>query len=129
MPCPVCWKREVSTPTSVSCTRFAPGVRVWRFDLLEELRHSVVDRFVLRACNLRQLRPEHFETDAERGGVRLTRDGLRTFFRAWEAFMDAPLAGVGDDIAPEDILRRQADRLAAHVRGHEPYRPLLLGQS
>ena len=77
-------------------------------DLLEELRHPVVDRFVLRACNLRQLRPGHFEADQERGGVRLTRDGLRTFFRAWEAFMDAPLPGVEEDICPEDLLRRQA---------------------
>ncbi len=96
-------------------------------DLLEEMRHPVVDRFVLRVCNLRQLRSEHFETDAERGGVRLTRDGLRTFFRAWEAFMDAPLAGVGQEITPEDLLRRQADRLADHVRGREFYCPLLLG--
>ncbi len=95
-------------------------------DMLEELRHPVVDRFVLRVCNLRQLRPGHFESDPERGGVRLTRDGLRTFFRAWEAFMDAPLPGIEADVPPEDLLRRQADRLVAHVRGHEPYRPLLL---
>ena len=98
-------------------------------DLLEELRHPVVDRFVLRVCNLRQLRPGHFGSDPERGGVRLTRDGLRTFFRAWEAFMDAPLPGTREKIPPEDLLRRQADRLAAHVRGHEPYRPLLLHHS
>ncbi len=98
-------------------------------DLLEEMRHPIVDRFVLRVCNLRQLRPEHFESDLERGGVRLTRNGLRTFFRAWEAFMDAPLPGLAEDIPPEDLLRRQADRLAAHVRGHEPYRPLLLRHS
>lgn len=98
-------------------------------DLLEELRHPVVDRFVLRACNLRQLRPGHFEADQERGGVRLTRDGLRTFFRAWEAFMDAPLPGVEEDICPEDLLRRQADRLAGHVRGHELYQPVLLRHS
>ncbi len=96
-------------------------------DLLEELRHPVVDRFVLRVCNLRQLRPEHFETDTERGGVRLTREGMRIFFRTWEAFMDAPLPGIGEELSPEDLLRRQADRLAAHVRGRELYRPLLLG--
>ncbi len=95
-------------------------------DLLEELRHPVVDRFVLRTCNLRRLRPGHFEADQERGGVRLTREGLRTFFRAWEAFMDAPLPGIEEDICPEDLIRRQADRLAGHVRGHEPYRPVLL---
>jgi len=95
-------------------------------DLLEELRHPVVDRFVLRACNLRQLRPSHFESDLKRGGVRLTTTGLRVFFRAWEAFMDAPLPGISGNISPENLLRRQADRLADHVRGRQPYQPLLL---
>ena len=95
-------------------------------DLLEELRHPVVDRFVLRVCNLRQLRPEHFQTNPGRGGVCLTRQGMRIFFRAWEAFMDTPLPGIGDEIPPEELLRCQVDRLAAHVRGRDPYRPLIL---
>ena len=95
-------------------------------DLLEELRHPVVDRFVLRVCNRGQLSPEHFETDTERGGVHLTREGMRIFFRTWEAFMDAPLPGIGEEMAPEEVLRRQVARLAAHVRGQTPYQPLLL---
>ena len=95
-------------------------------DLLEELRHPVVDRFVLRVCNRGQLRPEHFETDTERGGVRLTREGMRIFFRTWEAFMDAPLPGIGEEMSPEEVLRRQVERLAAHVRDQTPYQPLLL---
>lgn len=95
-------------------------------DLLEELRHPVVDRFVLRICNLRQLRPEHFEADPVSAGVRLKRDGMRTFFRLWAEFMRRPLAGVEEEMSPEELLRRQADRLADHVRGRERYRPLLL---
>ncbi len=98
-------------------------------DLLEELRHAVVDRFVLRVCNLRRLRPEHFQEDPERGGVRLTRQGMRIFFRAWEAFMDGPLPGIREEIPAEELLRRQADRLAGHVRGRVPYRPLVLHHS
>ena len=98
-------------------------------DLLEELRHPVVDRFVLRVCNLRRLRPEHFQADHGSGGVRLTRQGMRIFFRTWEAFMDAPLAGITEDLPPEELLRRQADRLAKHVRGRESYRPLVLRHS
>ena len=98
-------------------------------DLLEELRHPVVDRFVLRVCNLRQLRPEHFRADHGSGGVRLTRQGMRIFFRAWEAFMDSPLPGISGNHPPEDLLRRQADRLAGHVRGRTPYRPLVLRRS
>lgn len=109
---------------------FMHGVRSGRpslaLDLLEELRHPVVDRFVLRVCNRRQLRPEHFQTDPERGGVRLTRQGMQIFFRAWEAFMDSPLPGIDEGVSPEDFLRRQTDCLAGHVRGRSFYRPLTL---
>lgn len=95
-------------------------------DLMEELRHPVVDRFVLRVCNLRRIRPGHFENDPERGGVRLTREGLKKFFAAWEAFMDAPLAGLREDVSAEAAIRRQVDRLASHVRRRDAYSPLLL---
>ena len=95
-------------------------------DLVEELRHPVVDRFVLRACNLRQLRHEHFEEDSVRGGIRLTKEGLKTFFTSWTAYVQAPLAGLEDEISMEGVLRRQVDRLASHVRGSEDYTPLLL---
>ncbi len=96
-------------------------------DLTEEFRHSVVDRFALRVFNRRQLRPEHFEADESRGGVKLTREGMRSFFRAWEEFMDKPLPGLADDISPEALMRRQADRLAAHIRGREEYLPVFPG--
>ncbi len=93
-------------------------------DLTEELRHPVVDRFVLRVCNRRELTPIDFRVDPDRGGVRLTRDGLRTFFRLWEAFMDRPLPGLRERISPEELMRRQADRLARHVRGRKQYVPI-----
>ncbi len=95
-------------------------------DLMEELRHPVVDRFVLRLCNRRQLTPEHFEADTGRGGVRLTRTGIKRFFREWERYLDRPMAGVKPAITVEKAITRQVDRLAAHVRGTAPYQPLLL---
>ena len=98
-------------------------------DMIEEFRQPIVDRFVLRVCNRRQLRPEHFQDDTERGGVRLTRKGMRIFFGAWEAFMDTPLPGIDETIPAEELLRRQANRLAGHVRGRAEYAPVLLGHS
>lgn len=96
-------------------------------DLLEELRYPVVDRFVLRACNRRELRPEHFERDERRaGGVRLTRDGARLFFTAWERHLRSPLPGAPDTIAPQGILTQQASLLTAHIRHGESYTPFLL---
>ena len=66
-------------------------------------------------------------TEEQDERVRLTRAGMRIFFRTWEAFMDAPLPGIGEEMSPEDVLRRQVERLADHVRGRAPYQPLLLG--
>ena len=95
-------------------------------DLLEELRCPVVDRFVIRSCNRRQLRPEHFKADEERGGVRLTRPGLRKFFRIWEAYLDGPLPGDRSGLSIEELMRQQVNRLAAHIRNHEDYDPLTI---
>ena len=79
---------------------------------------------MLRACNRRELRPDHFRADADRGGVRLTRDGMQIFFRLWEAFMDRPLPGLKERLSPEELMQRQADRLAAHVRSRAQYAPV-----
>lgn len=97
-------------------------------DLLEELRAAVVDRFILRMCNRKQLRLEHFEDDIKRGGVRLTRNGLRKFFREWEAFMDKPMPGLKSVEPVESIIRHQINRLAAHLRGQCRYRSIRLGE-
>lgn len=95
-------------------------------DLMEELRHPVVDRFVLRLCNRRQLTPEHFVSDEKRGGVRLVRKGLRRFFQEWERYLNRPMAGIDADLTVEKAVMQQVDRLAAHVRGTVSYQPLLL---
>ncbi len=98
-------------------------------DLLEEFRPAVVDRFVLRMCNRRQLRLEHFENDIKRGGIRLTRSGLRKFFREWEAFMDKPLPGLKSKEPLESIIRNQVNRLATHFRGRCQYKSIRLGEA
>ena len=95
-------------------------------DMAEEFRHPAVDRLVLRLCNRKQMRLDCFETDPARPGVRLTRDGLKRFFREWEASLDAPMAGLADKTTVERALTRQVDGLAAHLRGQDTYRPLLL---
>jgi CRISPR-associated protein Cas1 len=105
-----------------------PGRPSLALDLVEELRHPLVDRFVLRGCNLRVFRPEHFEADVERpGGVRLTRAGWKLFLARWEEHLLRPLRdAAGEELAVGPLLARQADRLAADVRGgpaYEPFRP------
>ena len=93
-------------------------------DLLEEWRAPVVERFVLRVCNLRSIRPEHFEQSEDEEGVRFSREGLKVFFVEWEKFLDRPIRGsAGPDLALEDALRRQVDLFASAVRTGEPYVP------
>ena len=95
-------------------------------DLIEELRHPVVDRFVLRLCNRKQLSPSDFEADGN-GGVRLRPDSFRRFLTEWEQYLDQPMAGVPrDDISIRQTIVDQVDRLAAHLREKKPYEPLLL---
>ena len=54
-----------------------PGRPALALDLVEELRHPLVDRFVVRNCNLRVFQARHFEADAERpGGVRSDARGV-----------------------------------------------------
>lgn len=109
-----------------------PGRPSLALDLLEELRHPVVDRLVMRLCNLRRIKPEMFEPDAERpGGVRLTLDGRKVFLEEWERHLLRPLRESG--VAPEHrldvhlLIQRQVDRLVSDLRGGEPYRPFRYG--
>ncbi|MFC7332648.1 CRISPR-associated endonuclease Cas1 [Rhodocista pekingensis] len=109
-----------------------PGRPSLALDLLEELRHPVVDRLVLRLCNLRMLKPDMFEPDAERpGGVRLTVEGRRTFLEEWEAQLARPLreqgTPSGQRLDVHRLIQRQVDRLVADLRGGEPYRPFRFG--
>ena len=95
-------------------------------DLLEELRHPIVDRFVLRACNLRTFQPGMFTRDPEHpGGMRMTREGLKAFFRAWEERLRTPHRETGESaaITPEDLIPRQVDRIAGAFRHGVPYQP------
>lgn len=104
-----------------------PGRPGLALDLLEELRHPAVDRFVLRLANLKIMRPEMFEPDEEDvGGVRMTRDGLRQFLTAWEEHLDRPLRerAVGERLPLRAVLRRQVERLAADLRRGPAYEPV-----
>ncbi len=97
-------------------------------DMIEELRHPVVDRFVIRACNLGIFDPEDFQSDGE-GGTRMKRETLREFFQEWERWLHTPMREHKSDERPTplEIMRRQAERLAASVRHGEPYQPFIFG--
>jgi len=105
-----------------------PGRPALALDLMEEFRAFVVDRFVLRVCNLKILRPEHFTHDEDKG-IRLTREGMRTFFTEWERALLQTVSSDKQELDVRALLRRQVDRLAAHVRGQTGYAPFCYGEA
>jgi CRISP-associated protein Cas1 len=71
--------------------------------LLEPLRAPVVDRFTVRTFNLGILKAQDFEADPE-GGVRLTREALRIFFKNWEQHLGK--------MAIRQVIQEQAEQLS-----------------
>lgn len=106
-----------------------PGRQSLALDLLEEFRAPIVDRFVLRSCNLRIFRPEMFTENPETGGVLLTDEGRRVFFREWERALLKPikLATSGQKLPPRDIIRRQVNEYAMSLREKRNYEPFRYG--
>lgn len=90
-------------------------------DLLEELRAPLIDRFSLGLLKLRKLAPADFESTPEKGVV-LTRDGLKTYFRAYEEELSRAIELEGQQLTFRQLFRRQAERLAASLVRGEPYR-------
>lgn len=63
--------------------RDRPGRTSLALDLMEELRPSVADRFVLTLINNRQVKTSDF-LHMESGAVLLTDDGRKTFLKRWQ---------------------------------------------
>lgn len=118
-------------------------------DMIEEFRAPLVDRFVLKLLNLKQLKAGDFET-FEQGAVRLSATGRRTFFESWEAHLREPaiqIKGASDQAEDPLSMRvdrggpltdpgtavvtwrhrmeRQVTRLRRHLMKGQPYRPLI----
>jgi len=89
-------------------------------DLLEEFRPAVVDRLVVALLNLRQLGEEDFQHHP-RDGVRLSREGLKAWFGAYEQALNKPRSFGGKSLSFRQAFRRQAERLARVVQGQEGY--------
>ena len=96
-------------------------------DWIEEFRHPVVDRLVLRLVNRGTIKAADFENRAERG-LRLSPDGLRKYLAAFERAMNG--RGPGEDDEPpapgvRALLLGQLARLLDFLNGVAPYRSWL----
>lgn len=89
-------------------------------DLVETLRAPAVDRFVLCAFNLGQLREEHFEAPDTAGAVYLNRDGRRAFLALYEDW----LTSLSDELtgelwAPRPAMEELCESFRRAVRDAE----------
>jgi CRISPR-associated protein Cas1 len=93
-------------------------------DWIEEFRHPVIDRLVLRLVNRGTIKAADFEDRAERG-LRLSPDGLRKYLSAYERALNG--AGGGEEqeqAAPglRGVLLGQLARLLDFLNNVVPYR-------
>lgn len=91
-------------------------------DLVEEFRHPIIDRFTLSLMNQRVLQPRHFRT-VENGGIYLTEEGMKIFFRHYEQLMRRPLAGEKPTITLRSLFKRQVRQMGATIKNRTPYKP------
>lgn len=63
--------------------RDRPGRKSLALDLMEELRTSIADRFIITLINTRTIRKEHFMIQQDHA-VLLNDEGRKVFFSAWQ---------------------------------------------
>lgn len=93
-------------------------------DWVEEFRHPVVDRLVLTLLNKRMISPADFEEGGDRRGIRLSREGLKKYFAAYERAMWRPTAddATSASAGMRSVFLAQLARLLDALAGRCPYR-------
>ena len=96
-------------------------------DLLEEFRHSLVDRLALHLFNQNVFTTADFQPTGT-GGVHLSRDGQKKFFQGYERY----LGSFRDQPAPASVgyfrqhFKMQAQKLAKALQENSDYQPFSL---
>jgi CRISPR-associated protein Cas1 len=96
-------------------------------DIVEEFRHSVIDRFTIFLINNRVLSPDDFEENAE-GGIFLNHEALKRYFLHYDKRMNEEFSDPvsGESICYRKIFRKQVYRLAKTIQTLAPYDPYRL---
>lgn len=98
-------------------------------DLMEEFRPIVVDTVVLSLLINQQLHPEQFTISAEQGSCYLNNEARKTFVKAFEKKMNAPLTHPisGLHLDYRRCIETQIKSMASVIRGQsDEYQPVIL---
>ncbi|MCX7994988.1 MAG: CRISPR-associated endonuclease Cas1 [candidate division WOR-3 bacterium] len=97
-------------------------------DIVEELRHPVIDMLALELIGRQMLKKEDFTGDSTNGFF-LSQEGKRTFFTQYEKRMNNefqhPKTGVRTSI--RKVMRDQVEILVKAVEENLPYEPFIIG--
>ena len=85
-------------------------------DLMEPLRHDLVDRMVLRMVNRRQVQAADFSGSAG-NGFRLSRDGWKTFVHGWETMMQTITGPETNRQNQRQLLQNVAEEFRRRLMG------------
>lgn len=96
-------------------------------DMLEEFRHSVVDRFTLNVLNTRALSPDDFDARRDRQ-ARLTQESFERYIGLYEEYLTRKflVRKLGTQISFRELFRRQVERLAWAVQNNGEYEPFMM---
>jgi len=97
-------------------------------DLVEELRHPVIDMLTLDLINRQMLKPEDF-TGNEDEGFFLTAEGRRVFFTQYERRMTSEFLHPKNKTKTNirKIMREQVYLMMRAVESKKPYEPFFIG--
>jgi len=97
-------------------------------DLVEELRHPVIDMLTLDLINRQMLKPEDF-TGNEDKGFFLTAEGRRVFFTQYEQRMTSEFLHPKNKTKTNirKIMRDQVYLMMRAVESRKPYEPFFIG--
>jgi CRISPR-associated protein Cas1 len=93
-------------------------------DLVEEFRHTIVDRLVVSLFNKEVFDVEDFEE--KEGGVYLKENARKTFFLHYERSLQSQFLYEGTNVSFRHLFKNQAQKLSSTILKNEHYIPYLL---
>lgn len=100
-------------------------------DILEEFRHCVIDRLVLKLINKRILTNDDFYRDEEKNQCYLKKESLNIFIHHYEQLANTENIAYppkDETISYRKIFWDQVEKLRKSIVENEPYSPFLFGE-
>jgi len=94
-------------------------------DLMEEFRHPLVDRLVLKLFNRKMLDDDDFEIRGDQGQVYLKKESLKIFIRHYEEWCNSKNRTWADDreMSWRMVMWKQAEKLRECIQNEKEYSP------